>query len=165
MNGTVDVVIEDPRWEDVDLGAIGAKIFATLAVHVPLPDGAEAVVMGCNDDRIAALNTQFRDKPTPTNVLSWPTEDRAASKIGGVPDAATDPELGDIALAFETCQREAAEQGKSFDAHVTHLYLHGLLHLLGYDHIEDADAELMELTEVAVLASLGYSNPYEHAVS
>ncbi len=71
-------------------------------------------------------------------------------------------ELGDIAIAFETCAREAAEQGKDFDAHVTHLLVHGTLHLLGYDHIDDKDAGLMEGLEVEILGNLGgISNPYE----
>ncbi len=165
MSGIVDVVLEDPRWESAGLEAMGVKIFAAIADHVSLPTDTQAVVMGCADARIAELNAQFRGKPSPTNVLSWPSEDRSAQTVGGHPQPPSDPELGDIALAFETCEREAKEQGKSFDAHVTHLYLHGLLHLLGFDHIENADAELMEQTEVAVLAKLGYSNPYENAVS
>jgi probable rRNA maturation factor len=69
-------------------------------------------------------------------------------------------ELGDIAISYETCAREAAEQGKSLDDHVTHLIVHAILHLLGYDHIDDSDAALMEGTEIRVLAKLGVSNPY-----
>jgi probable rRNA maturation factor len=77
------------------------------------------------------------------------------------PGAAEDPEsLGDIAIAWETCAREAVEQDKPMAEHVTHLIVHGVLHLLGYDHIEDEDAALMEGLEVRILASLGVSDPY-----
>lgn len=68
-------------------------------------------------------------------------------------------ELGDIAIAFDTCEREAAEQGKAMQDHVTHLLVHGMLHLLGYDHIRDADGDLMEATEVRILAKLGVNDP------
>ena len=108
--------------------------------------------MGCDDARIAELNGDFRDKPQPTNVLSWPSEERGAAQPGAAPALPTgpDPELGDIAIAYETCAREAAEQGKPMADHVTHLIVHAVLHLLGYDHIRDADATLMEATEVEI---------------
>jgi probable rRNA maturation factor len=115
---------------------------------------------------VAALNADFRGKPQPTNVLSWPTEDRAADAPGAMPDLpeagdADDPEeLGDIAIAWETCAREAADQGKPMGDHVTHLVVHGILHLLGFDHIDDADAALMEGIETRILASMGVPDPY-----
>ncbi len=129
------------------------------------PAGFSLVVMGCNDTRIAALNTEFRGKAQPTNVLSWPSEDRAAERPGIAPfppegDPDDPEELGDIAIAWETCVREAAEQGKTMEAHVTHLLVHATLHLLGYDHQDEADAALMEGTEIRVLARLGVANPY-----
>jgi probable rRNA maturation factor len=122
--------------------------------------------MGCDDARIAALNADFRGKPQPTNVLSWPSEDRAPDLPGSAPlppvaGTADDPEsLGDIALAWETCAAEAGAQGKPMADHVTHLVVHGVLHLLGYDHIDDADAGVMEALEVRILATLGVSDPY-----
>ena len=122
--------------------------------------------MGCDDARIAALNADFRGKPQPTNVLSWPSEERGAEVAGEEPDLPEagepdDPcELGDIAIAWETCAREAEEQGKPMVDHVTHLVVHGLLHCLGYDHVDEADAALMEGLEVEILASLGLSDPY-----
>jgi probable rRNA maturation factor len=125
--------------------------------------------MGCNDARIAELNAEFRAKGQATNVLSWPSEDRAPEFAGEAPrlpepGEADDPEsLGDIAIAWETCAREAAEQGKTMDAHITHLIVHGLLHLLGYDHVDDDDAELMETTETDILATLGVADPYRVA--
>ena len=119
-----------------------------------------------DDARIATLNADFRGKPQPTNVLSWPSEGRGADVAGEDPERPEpgeddDPEmLGDIAIAWETCAREAEAQGKPMVDHVTHLVVHGVLHLLGYDHVEDADAAVMERLEVGILASLGVSDPY-----
>jgi probable rRNA maturation factor len=96
-------------------------------------------------------------------VLSWPSRERAARVAGAVPalpDPAEGPELGDIAIAYETCDYEAAEAGLPFEHHVTHLLVHGTLHLLGYDHESEEDGDLMERIEVEVLASLGIPNPY-----
>ena len=167
MNVIVDIVIEDARWE-----AFGLEPLAERAVSAALAGaglgtaGYSVVLMGCDDARIAELNADFRGKPQPTNVLSWPSEERAADEAGGLPDRPEpgddeDPcELGDIAIAFETCEREAAEQGKPMAEHVTHLVVHGLLHCLGYDHIEEADAAVMEGLEVHILASMGLSDPY-----
>ena len=128
--------------------------------------GFSISLMGCDDARIAVLNADFRGKPQPTNVLSWPSEERGAEFVGEAPEPPEpgdpeDPEsLGDIAIAYETCAREAEEQGKPMPDHVTHLIVHGVLHLLGYDHIEDEDAAVMEALEVRILASLGVSDPY-----
>ncbi len=167
MEPLVDTVIEDPRWEAIDLPAraetAARAAFAELGLA---PEGFMLCVMGCDDARIAELNGEFRQKGKPTNVLSWPSDERAADEPGQRPDLpdagdADDPEeLGDIAIAWETCEREAAEQGKPMADHVTHLVVHAVLHLLGYDHIDDADAELMETTEIAALARLGVANPY-----
>jgi probable rRNA maturation factor len=167
MEPLVDCVIEDTRWEAARLdGLANTATRATLAA-LGLPDtGLSVVVMGCDDARIATLNADFRGKPTPTNVLSWPAWDLSAEAEGGAPEApevgtAEEPEaLGDIAIAYETCAREAAEAGKPMADHVTHLIIHGLLHCLGYDHVRDGDAERMEALEVRILASLGLPDPY-----
>ena len=118
--------------------------------------------MACDDARIADLNAEFREKPTPTNVLSWPSEERSAEEDGARPEmpAGPDPELGDIAIAFETCERESVAAEKPMADHVTHLLVHAMLHLLGFDHIRDKDAALMEGLEVEILGKLGLSNPY-----
>ena len=167
MEPLVDIVIEDDRWD-----ALGLEPLATRAVTAALgalglgETGFTLCLMGCDDTRIAALNADFRGKPQPTNVLSWPSEERAAETPGSRPDlpepgSAEDPEeLGDIALAYETCAREAEAAGKPMADHVTHLVVHGVLHLLGYDHVDPADGDLMEATEVAILARLGLSDPY-----
>ena len=163
----VDLVIEDPRWDEDRLSALAERAAqATLAHLGLLAEGFEIALLACDDARIAALNTEFRDKPQPTNVLSWPTWDLSTDTEGAPPDLpepgdGADPEsLGDIALSYDTCAQEAAEQGKEFDAHLMHLVVHSVLHLLGYDHIRDKDAALMENTEVAILAELGVADPY-----
>lgn len=162
----VDCIIEDARWETVGLESLaeaaGRAALQTLALN---PGHFAIAIMACDDTRIAVLNADFRGKPVPTNVLSWPSEERGSALPGIAPDLPAgdvdDPEeLGDIAIAWETCARESAEQGKDMAAHVTHLVVHATLHLLGYDHIDDADAELMETTEARILATLGVADPY-----
>lgn len=167
MDMLVDTVIEDERWSAFGLEALALRAAeATLAGLGLAEAGFQIVVMGCDDARIATLNADFRGKPRPTNVLSWPSEERGPEFVGEAPElpeagTAEDPEeLGDLALAYETCMAEAAEQEKSAEAHVTHLIVHGILHLLGYDHVEDEDAALMEGHEVRILASMGISDPY-----
>lgn len=147
-----DVIVEDARW--VDLERLAQIAIPAALRGSDLTGDFEVAVMGCDDMRIAALNADFRGKSVPTNVLSWPSEVRAP---GDVP---IDPELGDIAIAFETCTREAAEQSKPFDAHIIHLLVHATLHLLGHDHQTDAEAAGMEALEVKILAGLGFPDPY-----
>jgi probable rRNA maturation factor len=167
MTALVDTVIEDARWE-----AFGLPVLAERAARAALAglghaaEGLEIALLGCDDARIAVLNAAFRGKPAPTNVLSWPAWDLSPESPGAAPLApqagtADAPEsLGDIALAWETCAREAEAQGKPLADHVTHLVVHGVLHLLGHDHVEAADAAVMEAAEVRILASLGISDPY-----
>ncbi|CUH08793.1 Endoribonuclease YbeY [Jannaschia seosinensis] len=149
MTHVIDTVIEDDRWSDLER-------LAGIAVPAALEglSGCEVVVLGCDDARIAELNADFRGKARPTNVLSWPSAER---EPGGRPDG---EELGDIAIAYETCAREAAEQGKTFEAHVIHLLIHATLHLLGHDHEEPEEAERMEATEVELVKALGFPDPY-----
>lgn len=167
MEPLVDTVIEDPRWDGFGLPAVATRACTAALTYLGLPiQGFTLCLMGCDDAHIATLNADFRGKPTPTNVLSWPSEERGAEYAGDVPDlpepgAPDDPEsLGDIAIAWETCAAEAEAAGKPMADHVTHLVVHGLLHLLGYDHIDDIDATLMETTEARILEKLGISDPY-----
>jgi probable rRNA maturation factor len=161
----VDCIIEDARWEEFGLEPIAERAGRAALVALDMnPDHFAIALMGCDDARIATLNADFRGKPQPTNVLSWPSAERfvGGGDIPDLPDGdAEEPEeLGDIAIAWETCAREAADQGKAMEAHVTHLVVHATLHLLGYDHVDDADAALMEATEVRILATLGIADPY-----
>lgn len=167
MEPLVDCVFEDLRWETFGLAPLADRVIREALAHLGLPaTGFTLCLMACDDARIAELNADFRGKPQPTNVLSWPSEERGADTPGAAPDlpepgASDDPEeLGDMAIAWETCAREAAEADKPMADHVAHLVVHGFLHLVGYDHIDDADAELMEGTEAAILARMGLSDPY-----
>lgn len=158
---TVDLIIEDSRWGD--LAPLADAAVAAALVEVGLePTVWDISLLACNDVRIAALNADFRGKPQPTNVLSWPSVERGTAVAGEMPVAPdpADPELGDIAIAYETCEREAAAAGKPFADHVTHLIVHGTLHLLGYDHERDADATLMEGLESQILGKMGLPDPY-----
>lgn len=160
---SVDILIEDRRWRDIELDALAERAADAVLSELGLaPDAWEISFLACNDTRIADLNADFRGKPSPTNVLSWPSDELGADADGGQPDLPRGPdtELGDIAIAFETCKREAEEAGKTMQDHVMHLLVHGTLHLLGYDHIRDQDATLMEGLETQILAKMGIANPY-----
>lgn len=109
---------------------------------------AELVVRVVDEAEIRGLNRQYRHRDKPTNVLSFPC------------DAAVAGLLGDLVISAPVVEREAREQGKTLDAHFAHMVVHGVLHLLGYDHLNDADAAVMEARERVVLASLGYVDPY-----
>lgn len=178
-----DTQIEDERWAQAGLEGLAETAARATLTHLGFdPELYEISLLGCDDARIAVLNAEFRGKPAPTNVLSWPAQDLSAEEEGEapyVPDATPQDDpfafdededdydgdeegiaLGDIAIAYDTCAREAAETGKPFAHHVAHLVVHGTLHLLGYDHVRDKDATLMETIEVAVLGKLGVPDPY-----
>ena len=160
MSLNFEFIVKDPRWDAEELSEIGARVAVVLSDHLTFPDMASAVVMACDDTTVSNLNQNFRGKLQPTNVLSWPSVELAAKTPGERPVLAVDTELGDVAMAFETCIDEAYAANLAFVDHITHLLIHATLHLLGYDHIEDTDAELMEQIEIDVLAKLSISNPY-----
>lgn len=140
----VDIVGGSDLWKGHD--ELLAKALAAAA-SAEGKGGTVSLLLG-DDAAITALNRQFRGKDGPTNVLSFPP---AHGEIGF---------LGDIALAAETIVEEAQFQGKRFENHAAHLVVHGFLHLLGYDHMNEADAEKMETRERAILASIGIEDPY-----
>lgn len=162
-----DTIIEDDRWSEVAFEDLAETAAQAVLAHLCMDVVAfEVAVLACDDIRIAALNADFRDKDKATNVLSWPSEERGAEGDGDVPEvpeqsfAGMPEELGDIAISYDTCAREAAEAGKPMADHVTHLMVHGTLHLLGYDHVRDKDATLMEGLETIILGKLGLADPY-----
>lgn len=164
----LSIVIEDPRWDSLGLAALAERAIRAGLTELALdPDMCEVSLLACDDARIAVLNGDFRARPTPTNVLSWPAEERAADTPGGYPQA-LEPgldglcELGDIAISFDTCERESRAADKPMAEHVTHLIVHGVLHLVGYDHETDADAALMEGLEVKILGKMGLDDPYRN---
>ena len=145
----IDVEIEDAAWTEAlpDVERIVRNAALAAAAHEEAAH-ADIVILLTDDDAVSVLNSQFRAKDEPTNVLSFPSAVNPARH------------LGDIALAYGVCAREAAEQGKTLSNHLQHLTIHGVLHLLGYDHIGDDEAEAMEGLERAVLAGLGVPDPY-----
>jgi probable rRNA maturation factor len=144
----IEVLIEDPAWEAAEPRAAAlAEIAASAALEHERARAGDLAILLADDARLAALNAAFRGKDAPTNVLSFPAAERADG-------------IGDIALAFGVCAREAAEQGKSLAHHLQHLTAHGVLHLLGYDHESDPEAEAMEAVERDILAGLGVADPY-----
>lgn len=117
------------------------------------PEGEFEVVLRLVDEAESAdLNGRYRDKPCATNVLSFPAE---------LPEGMGEALLGDLVICAPVVRREAGEQGKAEADHWAHMVVHGLLHLRGYDHIEDGEAERMEALETAILASLGIADPYK----
>lgn len=151
MSVTIDVVVESDGWSRI----LGAELIAHRAAAAAFEDAGiaegEVSVMLSSDAHVRELNKRFREKDQPTNVLSFPvnTLDREGARF-----------FGDVALAYETLMREAADEGKSAEAHLTHLTAHGVLHLLGFDHESERDAEKMESLETKILARLGFPDPY-----
>lgn len=148
------------EWERLCGKAVETAFRQT--VHAAMIDGSatiEVSVRLSDDAEVHALNLQWRGKDKPTNVLSFPQIQPDLIDIIGDAD---DGEilLGDIILARETCAAEAAEKGISLDAHASHLVVHGTFHLLGHDHIDEAEAIRMETLEQAAMAELGFADPY-----
>jgi probable rRNA maturation factor len=142
----IEVEIEDEAWTAAVPDAV-AVVERAAAVALGAVEG-DVVVLLTDDAAVHDLNLRFRDRDRPTNVLSFPAAESAA------------PHLGDLVLALGVCAAEAAAQGKSLADHLTHLTVHGVLHLLGRDHVEEVEAEAMEAEERTLLASLGVADPY-----
>ncbi|WP_045834608.1 rRNA maturation RNase YbeY [Hyphomicrobium sp. 99] len=151
----VEIVEDDGDWSRIsNLDSLIDD--AARAAFERAGDGLQPAVVSValsSDANVAALNEQFRGKAKPTNVLSFPAG-----------NGASDGQLGDIIIALETVEREADEQGVPFEHHLQHLVVHGVLHLLGYDHETTADAERMEAIEIEILSKLGVANPYTGAL-
>lgn len=154
---TVSIDVEYAAWsgmpglEDLARSAVDAA----LAGAAPESPECDVALLFTDDESMAEINAEWRGKDKPTNVLSFPTPDDMP-----VPEGEPRP-LGDIVLAHGVITREAAEQGKSLRDHTAHLIVHGTLHLLGYDHESDDEAEEMEALETRILKDLGISDPYE----
>jgi len=157
----LEIDIEAPWPAETDWADIAERALEALVEVAPELDNQRLItsVLFTSDEEVHALNREWRAKDKPTNVLSFPMLDRAdllTLAEDGPPEM-----LGDLALAAETCAREAADKGISVENHATHLIVHGLLHLAGLDHeISDADAEAMEALETKALALIGIPDPY-----
>jgi len=140
----IDIEIEDEAWS---AALPNAESLALEAAEAATAEGGMAILL-TDDDTVADLNQRFRGKAGPTNVLSFPAPDNREGH------------LGDIALAYGVCAREAAEQGKPLAHHLQHLVAHGVLHLVGYDHQTETEAAEMEALERRILAGLDVPDPY-----
>jgi probable rRNA maturation factor len=157
MNVVIDLSIESGDWTALEDPSRLAETVIQAAIAksgVKLIEGAEISIVLCNDAFIRNLNRKWRGLDKPTNVLSFPSGT----------DLAEAPILGDIVIACETAASEALEAQKPLRDHVAHLLAHGFLHLIGYDHIEDAEALEMEALERDILATLGIDDPYQDAL-
>ena len=155
---TTEVIIAADCWQDqpdAEDAIHRAILAAAERVDAEVGD-AEIAVMLTDDAGIRTLNSNWRGIDKPTNVLSFP----ALQPTGPRGDDDAPRMLGDIAIAYETMRREADEEQKPFDHHLSHLTVHGFLHLIGYDHESDAEAEEMEALETEILAHLGVPDPY-----
>lgn len=142
----IEVEIDEPAWSKAlpDVAAV-----VEMAASLALGDvEGDVVVLLADDAHVQQINAQFRERNRPTNVLSFPAPESAR------------PHLGDLIMAHGVCAAEATEQGKSLSDHLSHLTIHGVLHLLGHDHEIDDEAETMEAEERRLLASLGIADPY-----
>jgi probable rRNA maturation factor len=157
----IQIGIEEGNWPSEEaLQALAERVLQPAANYLravagqPFPEVATELSLVFTDDgSIHKINAEWRNQDKPTNVLSFPA---FPLKPGGMPG----PMLGDIVIARETVEREAIELDKSFDDHLTHLMVHGFLHLFGYDHMNMVEAEIMEGLETRILAKLGLSDPY-----
>ena len=160
---SVDLIMEDARWKTLNLFSIANAAFKETLSQLNLKsENFICCVLACSSEKIRGLNAQFRGKNNSTNVLSFPSKAENYDTNSSLKfKANTDPfELGDIAIAYEVCKKEADVSKIKFEDHVYHLIIHSVLHLLGYDHEEEKNAAEMEKIEVQVLAKLGISNPY-----
>ncbi len=144
MTGSIDISIQAEGW--LACADLAACAVAAVAEELDAPREGELSLVLSDDAQVRVLNRNYRNRDRPTNVLSFPQ---------------AGPLLGDIVLARETVAREARDKGASFEAHLTHLIIHGWLHLQGFDHETDAEASEMEAIEIAALARLGIDNPYQ----
>lgn len=153
MNFAIDISVESEGWAKIP----GIEALVRRAAEAALLDNdappSEISVVLSDDEHIRELNKHHRGMDKPTNVLSFP-----AARMKTPAGAAR--LLGDVVLAFGTCEREAAEEAKPIENHITHLVVHGVLHLLGYDHEDEDEAETMEGRERQILAKLGIPDPY-----
>lgn len=167
MPNLVDLLIEDERWNVHDLSNLAETAVQQAVQIAGISEGEfEVSVLACNNERIGDLNSEFRGKTSPTNVLSWPAFELAPKTPGAQPktdiprDLHGPTLLGDIAISFEKVMEEAQNSHIPAQNHIIHLLIHASLHLLGYDHENELDAQVMEKLEVSALENLGIASPY-----
>ena len=158
-NNEINLIIDSVRWQNplLNYDQLVKEVVKITLNHELISEFVELNVRLTDDAVMQQLNKDFRQQDKPTNVLSFPADPEDEMSPFFTPDLLP---LGDIALGYETLEREAKEQGKTFKDHFIHLLIHGLLHNLGFDHLTDEEAEEMEEREIQILKSLGINNPY-----
>ena len=165
VNG-LDIIIQDNNWlnHNIDYSKIFNEIFLKLTKTLNIENIIETIdipVLMTNDNEITQLNLNYRNKNQPTNVLSF----NYFSSLDEIKQNLTTDEeticIGEIAISYETIIKETKEQNKSLENHLLHIFLHGILHILGYDHIKPEEAETMEKLEIEILSYFNIPNPYE----
>ena len=151
----LEMIIDRTIWPADEIGAAGDRLRLATDAACDMFDLPPLNVGGlfCDDHRIAGLNGQFRGNDKPTNVLSFPSGESETNGEGRLA-------VGEIAIAFETVRAESVRDGKSLNDYLVHMWVHGLLHLMGHDHDDEAKAEAMESDEIVILAKLGIADPY-----
>lgn len=156
----IDITYQCPRWQSLQ-GDLAGAVHAAAEAALAGPDGAaeteyELSIVLADDAFVQQLNRQYRNIDQPTNVLSFSAdeEDEPGIRL-----------LGDVVLAYDTVLQEAQEMGKPVLHHLSHLVVHGILHLLGFDHAAEPEAQQMEAREIAILARLGIADPYQERLS
>ena len=164
----IDITIEDDRWGEILPEQKIHALIGTICESLPddhdlqgLDGHFEVSITLCNDPFIQDINKEWRGKDKPTNVLSFPQFDDIAEEAAFLPEEVAAP-LGDIFIAYDTVKRESVEQDKTMHDHSMHMFVHGFLHLIGYDHIEDDEAEEMEALEIKILQRINIANPFEN---
>jgi probable rRNA maturation factor len=147
---TLDVMVESPLWNETPDAETTIRNALAAAARRTAQEGAEIAIVLTDDSAIREINRQWRNQDKPTNVLSFPSGEAGKEA----------QHLGDIVIAYETLAREAEAENRPFANHLAHLAIHGYLHLLGYDHLTEADAAKMEQLETALLDQLGIPDPY-----
>ena len=158
MSGTVDIMVNSARWRAQPRANRTIRAAIDAAAAATRLKNFEVSVMLTHDRAIRVLNHEWRGFDKATNVLSFP-----AAQAPGQGNGAKQPLLGDIVIAYETLAREAKAEHKAFLHHLSHLAVHGFLHLIGYDHVMSRQAETMEALERKILARLGSADPYADA--
>jgi len=157
MTPEIDIAFADDVACDEDLlrALIQSSIEKTIEIaQLRFVENGEVSFLFASDETLQSVNREWRAKDKPTNVLSFPTDVIELGKV-------TSPMLGDIAISLETAKREADLENKSYDHHLTHLIVHGFLHLFGYDHEKEEEAIQMETLETKILQTLGIADPYQ----
>lgn len=165
-----NIVYKDDRWKKIPLQKIAQSSLNLIVDKILHKEKQlEISILASNDFELAKLNKQYRGSSTPTNILAWPEHDFKRSTPGALPNytstSYSDFEgldfIGNLAISFDRCSIESEETNIIFDNHLTHLLVHGCLHLIGFDHHDELDARLMEDVERKLLSELGIKNPYE----